>query len=189
MSRSTTRASSLAFPLVDEMLLGIRDEDRPVLAATQFRLEGILSQVRELSGIVDREIDIGVPDDGNGSTVVQNIRGAWAIATLTNSNELGSGAGSPVTFTHNLDLLVETVTGPPATTLPNVRPLAWMFTHGSKSAPSNPTAAANQAHSSFYFRLGDTVAADSIEMRVHSGLTINATDPLLVEIFFTPALR
>jgi hypothetical protein len=86
-----------------------------------------------------------------------------------------------------LNLPVQTVaTG----TLPNVTWPVVRFVHGDKTgANAAPAAAANPAHNDLYFRMGDTVTADAIQLRVHSGLTLGATTPLNIDIFFHPAVQ
>ncbi len=159
----------------------------PTLLQKGYDLEALVYRVAQLEAILNSEIDFGYPDDGTGVQQILNVRGSWASASLTNANQLGAGAGAPVTFTHNLGLPVQTVaTG----TLPNVRPVAWLFTHGDKTgANAAPAAVANPAHVSFHFRMGDVVTADSIQLRVHSGLVPLAAEPLRVEIFFHPAVQ
>lgn len=154
-------------------------------------LDAAVSFAMRLASIINGGISIGYPDDGSSSAtpLIDNITGAWASASLTNANQLGSGAGAPVTFTHNLDLPLVAVAGR-AYNCPNVRWPLVNFTHGDRTGTNaGPAATANQAHNSVHFLVGDTVSANAIALRVHSGLTPTATDPLLVEIFFTPAVR
>lgn len=152
-----------------------------------YDVESLIYRVRVLESILNGEIDFGYPNDGTGVQQLLNVRGAWVSVSLTNANQLGTGAGAPVTFTHNLNLPVQTVaTG----SLPNVRPFCVFFTHGDKTgANAAPAAVANQAHNSLHFRMGDTVTADAIQLRVHSGLVPTAVAPLLVEVFFHPAVQ
>jgi len=152
-----------------------------------YTVEGLAYRVAVLEAIMNGELDFGYPDDGAGAQQLLNIRGAWVSVSLTNANQLGAGVGAPVTFTHNLNLPIQTIaTGQ----LPNVSWPVVRFVHGDRTgANAAPAAAANQAHSSLYFRVGDTVTANAIQLRVHSGLTLGATTPLNINVFFHPAVQ
>lgn len=167
------------------------DEEERISAITGRNSQAILSFLKrfeQLARIVDTEVGIGYPNDGTGTARRANIMGGWASASITNTNQLGSGAGAPVEFTHNMDLPTFAVPTT-ADTYPNVRVLSMTVTHGDRTGDNAaPSATANEAHTSVHFLLGDTVGANSIELRVHSGLTPSATEPINIDIFFTPAV-
>lgn len=148
--------------------------------------QGASAREQRMLRILNGELSPGAPEDEAGAAYSDNMRGKWARAVLTNVNQLGNGAGSPVTFSHNLNLPLVVVPGR-AYNQRNVIPwvIAWVF--GDRTgANAAPAATANPAHNTLHFRLGDTVAANSIQMRVHSGLPITATEPLTVDVFFIP---
>lgn len=154
-------------------------------------LEALVSFTMRLADVINGGVSFGYPDDGSASAtqLIDNVYGSWASVSLTNVNQLGAGAGAPVVFTHNLDLPLVAVAGR-AYNCANVRPAIVSFTHGDRTgANAGPAATANPAHNSVHFLLGDPVTASSIALRVHSDLTPTATEPLLVEIFFSPAVR
>lgn len=160
----------------------------PTTMQREYDIESLVFRVRQLESILNGEIDFGYPDDGTGTQQLLNIRGAWAKTSITNVNQFGAGAGAPVTFTHNLNLPVQTTSR--GDTLPNVRPFGWFFTHGDKTGVNAPPAASiNVSSCTFHFKLGDAVTADAIQLRVHSGIVATAIAPLLVEIFFHPAVQ
>lgn len=155
------------------------------------------ARLKRLVDVVSRELSAGMPDDGMGNLtaptpVVDNMDGAWATALITDPAQLGAGASAPVTFTHGLDVPVQNAPGASTHALPNVRWPFVMFTLGLKGANIGVLgAAANPSHNSVYCRLGDTITRDTIQLRVHSDLSaqINIVNPLIVEIFFTRAVR
>jgi len=148
----------------------------------------LLKRYERLARILDNEVELGYPDDGAGTPRTSNVRLSWATASITNANQLGSGAGAPVTFTHNLGVPVTTV---PTTgdDYPNVRWVAVCVQHGDRTgANAGPAATANAAHTSLHFLLGDTVTTNAIELRVHSDLTPSATEPITIDVAFAPAV-
>lgn len=160
----------------------------PTSMQQNYDVEALTYRVRQLEAIINGELDFGYPDDGDGVQQLLNIRGAWVSVTLTNSNQLGAGAGAPVTFTHSLNLPVQTNAA--GDDLPNVTPVIVRVVYGDKTGVNAaPAAAANQAHTTLHFSMGDTVTADEIQLRVHSGLTVGATTPLNIDVFFHPAVQ
>lgn len=160
----------------------------PTSMQQSYDVEGLTFRVRQLEAIINGELDFGYPDDGTGAQQLLNLRGAWVTVTLTSSAELGTGASSPITFTHNLNLPVQQNAA--GDDLPNVTWPIMRVVYGDKTgANAAPAPGANARHTSIHFNLGDSVTADAIQLRVHSGLTLGATTPLNIDVFFHPAVQ
>lgn len=147
-------------------------------------------RARLIGDILNKEVSAGYPEDETGVPVSQNIRGGWARAVLTNANQLANGAGAPVVFTHNLNLPLVLVTGRAYNHF-NVYPVVVRAIYGDRSgtnaAPAAPAAAAGPT--SLLLLLGDAVTANTVAVRVYSGLTIGATTPLTLDVFWAPCLK
>ena len=174
--------------------------DSPAVWAMYRMMQGMSERIdarlKRLVDIVGNELTFGAPDDGSAASPntptseLDNLEGAWATAVITDPAQLGNGATAPITFTHGLNVPVQAAPAVGGYNLPNVRWPIVMFSHGAKGANIGPAPlSANPTHSSIYHRLGDAVTADTIQMRVHTGLTVNVAVGLWVEIFFTRAVR
>lgn len=148
--------------------------------------QGATFRDQRMIRILNGELSPGVPQGDQGQIVTDNLLGNWARAVLTNANQLGAGAGAPVVFSHNLGVFPAPVPGR-AYNHRNAIPWVVSWVHGDRTgANAAPAAAANGAHVSLHFRLGDAVTANSIALRVHSGLVPTAAEPLTIDIFFIP---
>lgn len=186
MSDVPALAERIVVPRMREA--GFTPEQLELLRAVDLRIEAALRELVLLGTIVNREIDTGYPDDGTGAQRIANIRGSWVTVAITDQNQFGAGAGAPVTFTHNLNLPVLPVPTQ-AYNLPNVTWELRRIVHGDRTgANAAPAAVVNAAHVDVHFRLGDAVAANSIQLRVHSGIIPSATEPLTLDLFFSPAV-
>lgn len=145
-------------------------------------VQSLLQRYELLGGILDSEVGVGYPDDGTGKPRTANTQLHWVRVVIT------GGLGGAFSFAHNWNIPPQPVPGR-LFNFPNVRWGGVCFTHGDRTGTNGaPAAAANPAHCSVYFRLGDSVTANAIELRVHSNLTVSAAAPLVVEIPFSPAV-
>lgn len=137
---------------------------------------------RDAGRILDNEVAFGMPDDGTGKRVLQNVKGSWATVD-------GITAAGVVTFTHRLNVPVLVVAGR-AYNHPNVVPALVRITYGDKTGVNAaPAAPAGGLNTSVFFRYGDSVTVDAIELRVATGLALAAATPLNVDIFFIPVVK
>jgi hypothetical protein len=150
--------------------------------------QSIVDAVRQLQDIADGRLAFGSPQDPtdpqsatrangvahNGS--LENIQGSWVEAVVT-----GSGQSRIVTFTHNLDL-------PVITDQPNVRWLHFGSYHDGTGA-----VATTRVWVFLSYIGGDTVTNNAIDLRLATlwgaTPTVDASHPLVVSVFFTPAIR
>lgn len=183
MSRNTIR-QQLG---LDTSGMTLSEREKQLYSPINRAVGGISTVLGQLQKQANQEIEFGYPDDGAGTAAVQNIVGAWSSKLIT------GGLGGAFTFTHNLGTAAQktllTVVPGRAYNYANVRWAIVNFTHGDRTGTqAGPAAAANAAHNSVHFLLGDAVTLDAIDLRVHSNLTVNANNPLLVEIFFIPVV-
>jgi len=155
-------------------------EGRALLRVVKSLFAGLILKLNSVIRQVDNELDIGYPGFGALPLVKGNLAGQWVSASVT-------AGGTAVTFTHNLGLPVEVVAGR-AYNQCNVTWLARFIFGDRTGANAAPAAGAATAHSSLYFRLGDAVTANSIELRVQTDLAVGATAPLYVDVRFFPAI-
>ena len=151
------------------------------------------ASIDRLTDVLNRGITFGNPhntaDLATPEPIRDNVDGQWVTVSITNTNQLGAGAGAPVRFTHGLNHPVNVGGGVANPSLPNVLWLGMRVSHGLKNAPgANPAAVANAIHTSVHFRNGDPVDVNYIDLRVHSGLTPSATEPIVISLFFTRAV-
>lgn len=147
--------------------------------------KSIEQRFREMAAAI-HHIGFGNPQDPNdidsttlaGSSAtahpgsLENIEGTWVEHTIGTSD-----ANTVRVFHHNLDL-------PVLNSQPNVRGILMGFSHDGNTADAASTVSVG-------FTEGDTVAANSIELRVFVGGTrvVDDTHPLTVSLFFIPATR
>lgn len=144
--------------------------ERPIL--NELTLEGLARYVTTISDIMFGGIEFGVPDDGSGGTFVThggNMEGQWVTGSFTAND-------TATTITHNMDL---STTG----TI-NCRWLIFRIEH------SGVGATGGDDQISISFETGDTVAADTIQLRAHGGAnrTVSGDEPITVDFFFIPAV-
>jgi len=151
--------------------------------------QSIVQQSEEIQRVVDGDIEFGHPNDPEditsttpaGSTSlahngnVQNIAGSWVEAKYTSANS---------TFTCYHNLFPDPEYTLPVTGEPNVRWLVFGFSHDGNTIDAASTLSVD-------FVEGDTVAANSIQLRLHAAGTrvVDATHPVTVTLFFIPAVR
>lgn len=157
------------------------DREAQFLALIDRRMAGLVRRVNQRLVQVDQELDIGNPGLDAVEAVRGNLAGAWVSLSIT------AGAGTTVVFTHNLNLPVVAVVGR-AYNQCNVTWLARFIFGDRTGVVGAPAAGAATAHSSLYFRLGDSVTANAIELRVQTDLAIGAAAPLNIDARFFPAI-
>ena len=146
--------------------------------------------LNEVLRTLDGGVSFGHPQDpasdtsttlaGGTSTahngVLENINGSW-VEIVVDAGGTYTALGAAVTCYHNLNLEI------PVSGSPNVRWFVAGASHDGTGTPAN-------ANVTVYFQEGDTVAADSIQLRVGAtGLTVGDANPLTVTLFFIPAVR
>ncbi len=121
-----------------------------------------------LADLFNNRISFGEPDDGAGNPRSDNIQGLWATATFT-------ALDSATTVTHNLGLNT-------AGTI-NCRWFVGKIEH-------DGTLADGTSAVSIQFETGDTVAADTIQLRCYTAATrtVDGDHPVLADLFFIPAV-
>ena len=131
-------------------------------------LEGVTRFAQTLADLFNGRISFGEPDDGNGNPRGDNIEGAWATATFT-------ALDTATTVTHNLGLNT-------AGTI-NCRWFVGKIEH-------DGTLADGTSAVSIQFETGDTVAADTIQLRCYTAATrtVDGDHPVLADLFFIPAV-
>jgi hypothetical protein len=155
-------------------------------------------QLKDIILVIDSKLQFGDPQDpydpssatlagdtaaaGHHNGTSANIDGSWVEAKAE-----ATGA-SVVTFTHNLNI-DNPQYAVPVTGEPNVRWLVFGWTHDGDGVDGTSGATVNVG-----FINGDTVVANSIDLRVSvatvgTAITINATHPLILTLFFTRATR
>lgn len=160
----------------------LTDDQREVLGRTAVALKGMVNWLEGVSLQLNQEVDMGVPDDGSGTPSRGNIRGQWVKVTVT------SGLGGAFTFTHNFNLPLVVVPGR-AYNHPNIFWSCMRVVYGDRTGTNGaPAAGGATAHTSVYFRYGDTVTANAIDLRVQSDLTAGATTPIEVALYIHPGV-
>lgn len=154
----------------------------------------IAQALNEILAKLDGGVTFGHPQDptsdtsttlaGGSSTahngVLENVNGSW-VEIVVDAGGTYTALGSPVTCYHNLNLEVV------ASGSPNVRWFVCGWSHDGTDGGSNNLAGATVAVG---FKEGDTVAANSIQLRVGAtGFTVGDSNPLTVTLFFIPAVR
>lgn len=157
----------------------------------------VAEQVDEILRVVDDKIEFGEPQDPSDPTAT-GLAGAMGAAGAHNgtlSNIAGSWVEISLTATglttqtciHNLysDLSQYTV---PVTGEPNCRWLLFGLMHDGQGQDGTSGLDLDIAF------LGDTVAANSIQLRVDlstvgTAVTVDGTHPALITLFFTRATR
>ncbi len=151
---------------------------------------GLIDQLRRVEQSLIREIQknrdqingfISTGAPGSTDAEIQNIEGVWVTVTAT--------AEGVQTFTHNMDLPVETHVGSNHTvTRPNVRWTNVCFSHGDRDGGDSQTGAPGDTDNySLVFRHGDTVAANSIPLYFGCDKVVDATNEVTIDVFFIPA--
>jgi hypothetical protein len=156
----------------------------------------IASALTQLQQIVTDQLDLGhpgFPGHKLQQTVVTALAGAGDNTSLANTLHNGetgnfnhawvevefSGTNTAVAFKHNLNLDV------PDANLPNVR---WLFTNFQHNGAGPVTGTAALALS---FDTGDTVTADSIELRLYAAATrtVDGSNKVKVTTLMVPAIQ
>lgn len=151
--------------------------------------QSIVDAVRQLQDIVDGRVAFGSPQDPtdpqsaaradgvvhNGS--LENMQGSWFEAVIESTAQFHL-----ITCIHNLSL-------PVFDSQPNVRWVLFGTHHDGTGSTGN-----SRLWMFAHYNGGDTITEDSIELRFASlwgGTfpTVDATHPLVVSVFFTPAVR
>jgi hypothetical protein len=180
MQSPETVQINIPFPLTNDRQL---DEVLRVVAA---RDEALLRELIETRRVLNGRVGFGFNDVAGGELSTDNVEGVWARVTLNDPAQLGAAT----TVTHNFGLPVISSGGGTPNNLPNVRwwPMAWLYgvLDGSAAAPAAPGA---NPGLSVMFRIGDTVGADSLQLRFYSSLVPAATSPLTVDLYLIPAVR
>lgn len=164
---------------VPDPVLRLTERETALLRVISNRMDGLVRPLNNRLQQIDTELDIGNPGFGSIPQVKGNLAGDWASAVLT--------SGSLATFTHNLNLPVVPVPGQAY----NQCNVTWLYRviYGDRTgANAAPAAPAANVHATLFFRLGDAVTANSIELRVATGLTLSATTPLHIDCRFFPAV-
>jgi hypothetical protein len=161
----------------------------------------VAKQLDEVMRVLDSQVEFGEPGNptdpgftspallagdmtalGMHNGTISNILGSWVEIVLEATGM------SKVTCTHNLYLSNPQYTVPEAGT-PNCR--AIVFGVGHDGTGSNATSGIGVTYS---FMGGDTVSGTAIDLRfnvttVGTAVTIDATHPVRVTLFFTQATR
>ena len=150
--------------------------------------KSIVEHLYRVQRVVDGRIEFGSPQDPNdpASTTAAdgvthngtllNVVGSWIQLTVTALDTL-------VACPHNLGVPVTVVT---STNQPNVRWLVFGFQHDGTGATAASCFSCN-------YETGDaaSISEDSFPLRFYSssGRTVDGDHPLLVSLFFIPAVR
>lgn len=150
---------------------------------------GLFESLRRQVAVNRHAINGGI-EFGNPVDLQSNIDGRWVTVSITNANQLGTGAGAPVTVTHNMNIPPTLIPGQ-AYYGPNVRWVVKNVTFGDKTgANAAPAALANPLDlTDVLFNLGDTVTADAIDLRFYAdaGFAPSATQPLTFDLYIIGA--
>ena len=148
--------------------------------------QALVETLRRFVEEFDGRVSFGTPQDPlaeDGTTLagaaaanhpgtLQNIEGAWVEYDVT-------ALDTATTLYHNLGQKVVSATGSP-----NVRWLLMGFQHDGTTADPDATLSCN-------YQTGDTVTADSIQLRFYATGTraVGVANPLRVTLFFMRATR
>jgi hypothetical protein len=151
--------------------------------------QSIVQQVEEIHRVLDGLVGFGNPQDPTSLTsttapgaaaanhpgTMENIIGSWVEVTFTAAN-------TAVTCHHNL--FPDPGYTLPVTGEPNVRWLLFGLSHDGDSANAASTLSVS-------FKEGDTVAVNSLQLRLHVGgaRVVDGDHPVVACLFFTPAVR
>lgn len=164
-----------ANPEITQTIARLRDPQDPrFVDELRFVLEELVRKNRQDVNIVNGRLDIGHPS----LTLTNGQTGNVFCSYVTVEVDTAPGLNAAIVFTHNLN--VPLVGGGATGTTPNVIYDVVFIRH-------NGTGAGAATTTSVMFQAGDQVTPNSIELRVHSGLTVNDANPMTLTLRFYAA--